>query len=403
MSDVTIGFVPRDRFCKAAEALELLLARTARPFRLILVDPDMPEVFRASQQRLLEQHDDVTVLRTDRSTTSNGARNLVLGENRSEFLCLIENDVLVEDGWLTALIEACETHPADVAAPLLLEPRGDADKVHFDDRLGHIRRDDSGRLRILPRENPLETDRGAGRRFTDFVEMHCVLFRSSVFDRIGPFDADQHGSRAEVDISLALHEAAVSTVLEPRSRVTFSSPPPVHVEEREHYLAYWDLEAAEADHRSIQARWNLVECPSALGFVRGRRRLLDAGGPTQQLQSHLEEIATVDRAAGELSSVVPEDAPIILVDDARFVAAELCGARPTTPFLEHDGQYWGSPPDDATAIREFERLRDDGAEFIVFGWPAFWWLDHYKGFQRHLSDRFDRVLANERLAVFDLR
>jgi hypothetical protein len=39
----------------------------------------------------------------------------------------------------------------------------------------------------------------------------------------------------------------------------------------------------------------------------------------------------------------------------------------------------------------------------VFGWPAFWWLDHYAAFHRHLRERFRCVLRNERLVVFDLR
>jgi hypothetical protein len=44
-----------------------------------------------------------------------------------------------------------------------------------------------------------------------------------------------------------------------------------------------------------------------------------------------------------------------------------------------------------------------GAGFIVFAWPAFWWLDHYAGLHRHLRAHFRCVLENDRLVVFDLR
>ena len=77
------------------------------------------------------------------------------------------------------------------------------------------------------------------------------------------------------------------------------------------------------------------------------------------------------------------------------------GSTSCVSFLEHDGHYRGAPTDDATAISEFERLRRSGASFIVFGWPAFWWLDHYQGFSRHLRSNFHCVLRNER--VTDLR
>ena len=77
--------------------------------------------------------------------------------------------------------------------------------------------------------------------------------------------------------------------------------------------------------------------------------------------------------------------------------------RQVLPFLEREGQYWGPPPDDETAINELARLRQAGANFIVFAWPAFWWLAYYAGFHRHLRSTFRCVLDNNRLVVFDLR
>lgn len=400
---ITIGFVPRDRFCMAPQALAQLLERTAGPFRLVVVDTGAPERFLAPVEQLVAGARNATLLRADASVSSNGARNRVLRQCETEYVCLIENDVFVAEGWLEALVKACEEHPADAVAPLLLEPRGDADKVHFDDRLGRIRRDRSGRLEILPRETPLESDRGAPRRETDFVEMHCVMFRRSAFSRIGLFDEGQCGSRAEVDLSLALHAAGVRTVLEPASQVTFSPPPPVHPEERLHYLRYWDLEGNDRNHRSIEQRWNVVECPSAMGFVAGRRRILDVADPAEQLRRFHADIEQQMRAARELSLLVPESDLVVLVDDAQWIAPEITGPRPTLPFLERDGRYWGSPPDDATAISELERLRGAGARFLVVGWPAFWWLDHYRGFAAYLRERHPCRLENERLVVFDLR
>jgi hypothetical protein len=72
------------------------------------------------------------------------------------------------------------------------------------------------------------------------------------------------------------------------------------------------------------------------------------------------------------------------------------------PFLENHGAYWGRPADDSEAIRELERLRRSGANFVVFGWPAFWWLDYYAGFRNHLGSHYRRLIDNDRLVVFDL-
>jgi hypothetical protein len=107
-------------------------------------------------------------------------------------------------------------------------------------------------------------------------------------------------------------------------------------------------------------------------------------------------------AIEELMAVIPPGERFILVDQDEWgTGADLAG-RLRIPFLERNGEYWGSPPDDGTAIREFERLRHEGAGFMVFGWPAFWWMDYYAGLHGHLRSNFRCLLDNERLIVFAL-
>ena len=104
----------------------------------------------------------------------------------------------------------------------------------------------------------------------------------------------------------------------------------------------------------------------------------------------------------DVAALVPEGETFILVDQDRL-GSEVAAGRRRIPFLEQDGQYWGAPPDDETAIRELERLRQSGARFIIFPWLAFWWLEHYAGLRDHLRSKFRCVMENERLVAFDLR
>ncbi len=109
----------------------------------------------------------------------------------------------------------------------------------------------------------------------------------------------------------------------------------------------------------------------------------------------------LERATQEIAAVVPPGHNFILVDQNQWRMSE--ASHPPIPFLEREGKYWGRPPDDETAIRELERLRECGGSFIVFGWPAFWWFSYYRKFDDYIRSRFTCVLENDRLVVFDLR
>ena len=111
----------------------------------------------------------------------------------------------------------------------------------------------------------------------------------------------------------------------------------------------------------------------------------------------------IDRAAGELRDTVPSEDSIVLVDDQQLADTAIYTEHRVRPFLERDGMWWGAPPDSDTAVQELERLREDGARFMAFAWPAFWWLDHYTGLAAHLRDQYACVIDSDTLIVFDLR
>ncbi len=106
-------------------------------------------------------------------------------------------------------------------------------------------------------------------------------------------------------------------------------------------------------------------------------------------------------ALEDLAALPHAESPLVLVEEAAWGAGTVAG-RTVLPFLERDGAFWGSPPDDATAIAELERMRNAGAAGIAFVWSTFWWLDHYRGFREHLESRYARTCASDRVLAFDL-
>ena len=108
-------------------------------------------------------------------------------------------------------------------------------------------------------------------------------------------------------------------------------------------------------------------------------------------------------AAQEIAELIPSAEAFILVDEDNWWI-DTGGGRRAIPFPETwDGLYGGPPEDDEEAIEELERQRQGGATYMVFGWPAFWWLEYYEGLQRYLRSRFRCLAENERIVVFDLR
>jgi hypothetical protein len=122
-------------------------------------------------------------------------------------------------------------------------------------------------------------------------------------------------------------------------------------------------------------------------------------------RKYLDEVDGVRRLASiaqDIASLVTPGEPFILVDQEEIRTLVAAGAR-AIPFLELNGIYAGLPADDETAIRECERLRQAGAEHILFAWPAFWWLDHYRGFAAHLSSRYRCAMRNDRVVAFHFK
>ena len=137
----------------------------------------------------------------------------------------------------------------------------------------------------------------------------------------------------------------------------------------------------------------------------GSRRIVSDGGhvaPWGDGGTALEKKVRLRLSIQELTAAIPPGLTYALIDEGALTG-QLPSDRRVLPFPERDGQFWGPPSDDLSAIEELKRQRLDGTDFLVFAWPAFWWLDHYSNFNRRLRDDAGMVLENNRLVVFDLR
>jgi hypothetical protein len=274
MPSVTIGVIPTQRFSVSAQALRRLFACTPEPFELLVVDCATPEPYRTEIDGVLAGRAGTRVLRSGRYQFPNQSINQVVAASRTDFVCIIDNDVLVADGWLTRLLGACLEHPADMAVPLIREGLDGSGPFHFDVRLGRIvPLVHGGRpgVAFVPRaaREDREINAGAERLTVQTFEPHCMLFRREVFEKIGPLD-EELNTREFVDLMLALHHVQARIVLEPRCLVHYAVPPPVEPAEQAFFAFKWEPRRAEESHRRIQERWHVADMPGSMDFIRRR-------------------------------------------------------------------------------------------------------------------------------------
>ncbi len=386
---LTIGFVPGERFSLAAKALRQIIKNTHVSFELIIVDANIPEPYRTEIRAEVAGRNNVKTIESEAYLLPNEARNLVIKEAETEYICLIENDVLVEDRWLTHLLTALRAWPAQAAIPVVGFGREDLIVNQYSDHLHVIEKVETAngaQLTISPLRDLSKSAIGGRRAQVTLVHDRCILFRQDAVEQLGWFDEDLSWC-TDLALSLKLYEHEMTAVLEPRCLVTHVPAYPPQAEELAYYNFRWHMGRAEASCRHIEKG----------------RRLLDIDWKMNQVRSK-QTIASMQHTKLDLSSLLPAGAKVALIDDGRWsgAAERVLAGYEVMPFPEKRGRFYGAPADDDAAIAELKRQQALGVTHLVFVKWSFWWLDYYHGFYDLLTRDYLCILRNARIIVFDI-
>jgi GT2 family glycosyltransferase len=180
---VTVAVCTRDRPDDLTRCLDAL-ERIAYPSLELLVVDNAPAT-EATARLVKSRNGRVRYVREARPGLS-WARNRAIAEARGEILAFTDDDVLVDPGWVHALVEAFATDPAVMAVTGLVIPselETDA-QVLFE----RYRSFDRGFARMRVQAHP---DRSIAARYGatgSFGAGANMAFRRQVFDQIGAFD-----------------------------------------------------------------------------------------------------------------------------------------------------------------------------------------------------------------------
>jgi hypothetical protein len=111
----------------------------------------------------------------------------------------------------------------------------------------------------------------------------------------------------------------------------------------------------------------------------------------------------LDRAISDILRYVPEDAHLVLIEGGTWDSSDVLGNRKVRPFLVRDGSDWGPPPNSDAAIAELKSLCGERVDYLVVGWPSFWWFDEYPHFFEHLEQNAARIVRNDVVAIYRLK
>lgn len=254
---VTIVVVPRERFSYAERSLDNIYAHTALPFRLVYVGAGTPPSHRSRLERAARERGFELIL-MDRYLSPNQARNLGQRRTTTKYVVFLDNDSLVTDGWLEALVRCAEETGAWVVGPLYLIGELKNQTIHMAGGVAHIREESGQRVLYdehLMADMPLANLRGPlRRRECDYVEFHCALVRNDVFERLGPLDEELLSAHEHIDLGLCVRRAGGSVFLEPRAVTTFI-PPPGEWRDLPYFMVRWSESWNRATVRHFNEKW----------------------------------------------------------------------------------------------------------------------------------------------------
>jgi len=309
----------------------------------------------------------VRVVRNDENRGFPAAANQGLAAARGGTLVLLNNDVVVPEGWLAPLRRALRDAGVGLAGPATnrigTEAEVECDYATLDELRAWAAR------RAQAHRDELHDMRMAA--------MFCVALRRDTWESVGPLDeAFGIGLLEDDDYAERVRAAGLRVVCAEESFVHHfgeaSFGALVASGERERLL-HENRERFAAKHGTPWEPYERRQGPRYAALTERIRALVDA--------------------------CLPREATVLVVSRGDDELLDL-GGRRAWHFPQQDGVYAGCHPgDSAEAIAQLEQLRARGGEYIVFPQTGLWWLEHYGELAAHLERCGDPVVREDDVCV----
>lgn len=122
------------------------------------------------------------------------------------------------------------------------------------------------------------------------------------------------------------------------------------------------------------------------------------------LHGALDLIVPLKKALRAVRHTVPEETTLLLLDSEGLLRGpqSVFGRRQVIRLSDSPEADGALPAEAATALRELEAARSNGATHLVVLWSAFDWFDSAVAFRRHVESTGVRLLADETVVIYSL-
>ena len=259
----TVVVVPRESFNMFPEVVERIYQATSPIFKLIIVEGHAPEPIRRQLRELERAKPNCQIVWSDRWLYPHEAVNQAIPLIDTEYVVFMDNDVEVMEGWLEALVACADEEKANCVHPIYLTTKltDPVRKIHVAEGT-LVRKPRNGQWFIDTVATysglPLEQYPDQRRKRSGFFEWHCVMFRKSFLDKVGPLD--DLNIAEHVDYTLRIEQAGGQVLLEPKAVVAYDYERIFELRgvDRKYLLFRWNVEKSAQSLERLKEKWNLT-------------------------------------------------------------------------------------------------------------------------------------------------
>jgi len=257
---VSVVVTPRERFSTTPRTLERLFETVPDDIPMIVVDGGAPRSVLDGIETLRKQRD-FKLITSPHVVLPSEARNIGYRATDTEFVVFVDNDVIVEDGWLEAMLDGAVGHSADVVTPLICVGPPIGETIHHAGGLLKAWHHEKGI--VLNETNRLmdqpfsEFDEAAAPVYAEVCEFHTVLIRRSLIDRMGGF-AEGLNTREHLDFCMRCAVLGARVVFERRAVVTYLREADFSAGDLPYHLYRWSNKVTNRSIRNFETTWNVL-------------------------------------------------------------------------------------------------------------------------------------------------